>query len=288
MSSEAERPNSPPENLSERVQFLSRLAGGLAHEIKNPLSTMAIHLALLEEEWTRAAQERNPERPEPTARERRCLKRVKDLQREVRRLETILEEFLRYAKGGEINRAPVDLVALVRETLEFVAEEDERHGIRHHVDLPAALPRVMLDEQAFRQVLMNLLVNARQAMPEGGELIVQLQREGNFAVLTVTDTGVGMSEEARERCFDLYWSSKKNGTGLGLAMARRIVEEHEGRIEVFSELGRGTSFRIVLPLLVEIPKSARGRATAEGLPPTAAASASGTSDSDGARGGGGE
>lgn len=274
----------PAPNLSERVQFLSRLAGGLAHEIKNPLSTMAIHLALLEEEWTRAAAERNPERPEPTARERRCLKRVKGLQREVRRLETILEEFLRYAKGGEINRAPVDFAGLVRETLEFVAEEDERHGIRHHIDLPTTMPRVMLDEQAFRQVLMNLFVNARQAMPDGGELIVQLQRDGNFAVLTVTDTGVGMDEEARERCFDLYWSSKKSGTGLGLAMARRIVEEHDGRIEVTSEPGRGTSFRIIVPLLVEIPKSARGTVTAEGLPSRRAAPGGGATG--GSEGGG--
>ena len=247
------------ESAREQVAFLSRLAAGLAHEIKNPLSTMAINLTLLEEEWKRAAQARSQTHPELTPREQRCMKRVQTLKREVQRLEVILDEFLRYAKGGEINRSPKDLVGIVRELVEFVEPEDQLAGIRHHVDLPSSLPMVMLDEGAFRQALLNLLVNARQAMPSGGELIVRLQRQGNFAELSVTDTGVGMDDESLERCFDVYWSTKRDGTGLGLATARRVVEEHEGTIRVVSEVGRGTSFSIVLPLLVEIPSSRRRR-----------------------------
>jgi signal transduction histidine kinase len=247
---------------TDRVARLARLAAGLAHEIKNPLSTMAINLALLEEEFTRAAQARSPDRPEPTARERRCLKRVENLQREVRRLEKIVEDFLHYARGGEINRAPHDLVELVRETLAFVEPEDTRLGVRHHVDLPPSLPMAMLDEVAFRQAILNLFVNARQAMDGGGELIVRLERRGNFAALTITDTGVGMSAEQLDRCFEEYWSTKKGGTGLGLSTARRTVEEHGGTITAISEPGRGTSFTIVLPLLVELygkPPSERER-----------------------------
>jgi signal transduction histidine kinase len=110
----------------------------------------------------------------------------------------------------------------------------------------------MLDVNAFKQALLNLFVNARQAMPAGGELIVQAEREGNYVVLTVTDTGVGMSPETLARCFDVYYSTKKGGTGLGLPTVRRIVEEHEGSVRVVSEPGRGTSFAIVLPLLVEL------------------------------------
>src|SRR5258707_6137771 len=102
----------------DKAAFLVRLAAGLAHEIKNPLSTMAINLALLDEEWGGAR--RAPGAPEPGARELRCLKRVGTLQREVRRLEAIVEDFLRFARGGQINRAPADLCALVREVLEFV------------------------------------------------------------------------------------------------------------------------------------------------------------------------
>jgi len=245
-----------PERRAQRsdpdlVAFLSRTAGGLAHEIKNPLSTIAINLALLEEDWQRAAVQRSSE-TEPPPREKRSLKRIATLKREVSRLEQIVEEFLSFVRGTEVNRRPQDLAAVVRETLEFVAPEDEVLGIRHHADLPVGLPLVLLDEQAFRQALLNLLVNARQAMPGGGELMVRVQRHKSWVELTVTDTGVGMTPEELERCFDVYWSSKKKGTGLGLPAVKRIVEEHQGVLDVVSEPGRGTSFSIWLPLVVEV------------------------------------
>ena len=236
----------------ERVAFLSRLAGGLAHEIKNPLSTMSINLALLEEDWERAASTRNPGAPERTPREERSLKRIRTLQREVKRLEHILEEFLHYARGGEVNRAPEDLARIVRELVEFVEPEDEQAGIRHHVDLPVGLPLVLVDEAQIKQAVLNLFVNARQAMPDGGELLVRLARLGNQVELTVTDTGTGMSPENLGRCFDEYFSDKKGGTGLGLPTAARIIEEHGGSIHVVSEQGRGSAFSIYLPLAVEL------------------------------------
>jgi len=124
--------------------------------------------------------------------------------------------------------------------------------VRVHVELPSQLPLVMLDEGAFRQAILNLMVNAQQAMPGGGELIVRLVRVGARAELLITDTGVGMSEEQLSRCFELYWSTKKGGTGLGLATVQRIVQQHEGSLHVVSEEGRGTSFTIALPLLVEL------------------------------------
>jgi len=245
----------------DKEALLVRLAAGLAHEIKNPLSTMAINLALLDEEWGGARRASGA--PEPGAREQRCLKRVHTLQREVRRLETIVDDFLRFARGGQINRAPADLCALVREVLEFVEPEDRAQGIRHHVHLPAGLPLVMLDTGAFRQAVLNLVVNARQAIPDGGELIVRVERQGNFVELTLTDTGVGMTQEDLERCFEVYYSTKKGGTGLGLSTTRRIVEEHDGTITVVSEKGRGTSFSIVLPLLVEIHSASSEKRTEE-------------------------
>jgi len=248
---------------AERVEFLSRLAGGLAHEIKNPLSTMSINLALLREDWERAATARHPDHPEPTAREDRSLRRIRTLEREVHRLEGILEEFLNYARVSKVNREPLDLVALVRDQLEFVEPENERAGIRHHVDLPGSLPLVLIDPGPFRQALLNLIVNARQAMPEGGELLVRLAREGNHAELSITDTGVGMTPETQARCFDIFWSNKKGGTGLGLATARRIVEEHGGQIAVVSEVGRGTSFTVYLPLALELTHSAREAPTVD-------------------------
>ena len=233
----------------DRDVILGRLAGGLAHEIKNPLSTMSINLALLEEEFTRT---RGGASNELNAREKRCMKRVATLQREISRLEDIVNDFLVYARGGEVNRSPHNLLGIVREVLDFVQTEDDLQDIRHHVELPSSLPLAIVDPSAMRQALMNLCVNARQAMPMGGELIVRVQRDGSHAILTLTDTGVGMAPEDVEHCFDAYFSTKKSGTGLGLATTRRIIQEHEGTISVVSELGRGTSFRIVLPLVVEI------------------------------------
>jgi signal transduction histidine kinase len=245
-----ERPRETPK--SDRITFLIRLADGLAHEIKNPLSTMSINLTLLQEDWERAAASRNPSAPEHTPREQRSLKRIRTLQREVQRLEHVLEEFLHYARGGEVNRRPEDIARIVQELLDFVEPEDERAGIRHHVDLPVGLPLVLADESQIKQAVLNLLVNARQAMPEGGELLVRVRRVRNDVEISVTDTGIGMSPEKLERCFEEYWSDKKGGTGLGLATVRRIIEEHGGSVEVLSEAGRGSSFSIYLPLAVEL------------------------------------
>jgi len=231
---------------------LYRLANGLAHEIKNPLSTMSINLALMQEDWERAGNARNPSAPERTPREIRSLKRIQTLQREVTRLEHILDEFLNYARGSQVNRAPSDVAGLVQELLDFVEPEDAAAGIRHHVDVPIGLPLVLADEAQIKQAVLNLFVNARQAMPEGGELLVRVRRVGNEVEIQVTDTGIGMPESKLERCFDEYWSDKRGGTGLGLATAKRIIEEHGGSISVVSEPGRGTSFSIYLPLAVEL------------------------------------
>ncbi len=238
---------------------LVRLADGLAHEIKNPLSTMSINLTLLQEDWERAGSARDPTQPLRTPRVERSLKRIRTLQREVQRLEHILEDFLHYARGGEVNRKPEDLSRIVRELLEFVEPEDERAGIRHHVDLPVGLPLVLVDEARIKQAILNLLVNARQAMPAGGELLVRVRRGGTQVELSITDTGTGMSAEKLQRCFDEYWSDKPGGTGLGLSTARRIVEEHGGTIAALSEEGRGSSFSILLPLAVELARPGAAR-----------------------------
>jgi len=239
------------------MNSLVRLADGLAHEIKNPLSTMAINLALLQEDWERAGHSRSPGEPRRTQREERSLKRIKTLQREVSRLEHILEDFLHYARGGLVNRRPEDLGRIVRELVEFVEPEDEQAGIRHHVDLPLGLPLVLVDEARIKQAVLNLLVNARQAMPAGGELLVRLRRIASQVELSITDTGVGMGPDKLARCFEEYWSDKAGGTGLGLSTTRRIIEEHGGRIVAISEEGRGSSFSVYLPLAVELARPGR-------------------------------
>lgn len=254
---------------SVRRRLLARLAGGLAHEIKNPLSTMAINLTLLDEEFQPAPGGAGAQSPK----DKRSLKRVRTLQREVARLEGILEDFLRFARGGEIDRAPADLVELVAEVLEFCEPELEAEQVRLHALLPPSIPLAMIDERALRQALVNLVVNARQAMPGGGELIFELRRDGPRAELVITDSGVGMSPDQVGRCFELYYSTKKGGTGLGLATVKRIVEMHGGEIGVMSEEGRGTRFHLWIPLMQEIPGGDRTidvEASHSGMDPTSA------------------
>ncbi len=250
--------DSPSDPAAGRQEFFTQVARGLAHEIKNPLSTMAIQLTLLEEELSSA--------PEPSPRDQRCLKRVGVLHREVAHLESILEDFLRFARGGQINRAPEDLVALTREVLDFTAPQHQSDQIVVHADLPHSLPLALIDREAIRRVVLNLLVNARQAMPGGGELIFQLARDGVWAVLRITDTGVGMDEEQLAKCFEMYWSTKKGGTGLGLSTVQRTVMEHGGTVDVVSEPGRGTSFTLRLPLVQELAGH-QGQEDGEGAAP---------------------
>ncbi len=257
---------SPPMDRTpsgEDVAFLGRLAGGLAHEIKNPLSTIAINLALLQEDWERGAAVRNPDQPEPTPREARSLRRIGTLQREVERLEKIVDEFQRYARGTRVNRRPEDLARIIVRVVDFVGPELEQAGVRSHVDLPTSLPLVLVDEGPIEQALLNLITNARQAMPDGGELLIQMRRLGHHVELVITDTGIGMTEAQIEHCFDVYWSNKKGGTGLGLPTTKRIIEEHGGTISVLSELGRGTSFSITLPLVVELFQKSAAKESAD-------------------------
>jgi two-component system sensor histidine kinase HydH len=248
----AERAPRPAPTSEEHLAFLSRLAGGLAHELKNPLSTMAINLALLQEDWERSAGVRGGEEPRSSPRELRSLKRVQTLKREVQRLEAIVKDFLDFVRGAGVNRRPMNLGALVQEVLDFVEPENEAAEVRQRADIAFGLPLVLVDPTQIKQALLNLLINARQAMPSGGEVLVRVQRVGNDAEVSITDTGIGMTADQLERCFDVYWSNKKGGTGLGLATTKRIVEEHGGTIRVISEVGRGTSFAFTVPLAVEL------------------------------------
>lgn len=224
---------------AERLAFLGILAGGLAHEIKNPLSTLEVNLQLLKEDW------QNPTTP----RETRSLKKIETLLRETRRLGEILEDFLRFAARHEILLADCDLHEVLDEILDFVAPEQARSRITIAREYDRKLPLVSLDRNLFKQAMLNILINARQAMPNGGRLTVRTAREGELARIEVRDTGVGIAEEDLPHIFKVFFSTKKGGTGLGLPTALRIVEEHDGTIDVESEPGAGACFVLRLPLV---------------------------------------
>ncbi|MFW6133652.1 MAG: sensor histidine kinase [Planctomycetota bacterium] len=222
----------------EDLAELGRLAGGLAHEIKNPLSTINVNLKLLSEDLARRDSDEH----------RRWLRRIRGIQGEADRLRGILDDFLRYAGRYESNPVPTDLRQLVDELSDFFGPQAESANVVMRTDLPDAPVVCRVDSKLLKQAVLNLMINAVQAMSDGGELLVRLAARRGRAELEIIDTGPGMSEELQARIFEVYYSTKDRGAGLGLPTTRRIVEEHEGQLSVDSTVGRGTRFTIRLPL----------------------------------------
>lgn len=225
------------QRLLAQYSEIAALAGGLAHEIKNPLSTIGMNLDLLAEDLEQAH----------SPRDRRMLATIHTVQRECRHLNDILEDFLQFARVGELDLSETDLNALVGEFVEFFQLNaiDKKIDISPH--LSADLPKVRLDAALFRQVLMNLALNAQQAMPDGGLLEVQTYLRDGRVHLDLIDNGVGMDQRTMSKMFQVFFSTKRSGSGLGLPTAKKIVEAHGGAIAVESELGKGTRFTISLP-----------------------------------------
>ncbi|ODT97737.1 MAG: two-component sensor histidine kinase [Planctomycetes bacterium SCN 63-9] len=232
--------------LRERNAEISQLAGGLAHEIRNPLSTLSLNLDLLAEDFEDAE----------SPRDRRVLQRIGRLRAEVHRLNDILESFLRFARIQELKLEPTNLNVLVDELRDFYEPQATTQGIVVRVFAAANLPAVVLDVDLFKQALLNLMLNAEHALlPEGGELILSTRQDGARVILDVTDTGKGMSDELCSKVFDAFYSTRKGGTGLGLPIARKIVESCGGTISVRSEPGKGSQFTIRLPIAPRQPAS---------------------------------
>src|SRR5258708_37088400 len=184
-------------------------------------------------------------------RDRRMLKKILSVQRECRRLEGILEDFLKFARAGQPDLVECDLNQVVREFLEFYQPEATANGVEISPHLAADLPDVRLDAGLFRQVLLNLALNAQQAMPRGGLIELQTRFRDGQVELEIIDNGCGMDSQTLSRIFEVFYSKKPSGkpsgSGLGLATVKRIVEAHGGGITVANEPSRGTRFSISLP-----------------------------------------
>jgi two-component system, NtrC family, sensor histidine kinase HydH len=233
---DGQRTTDNEQRLRAQYAEIAQLAGGLAHEIRNPLSTLQLNMQLLAEEL------QNPETP----RERRALQRVERLHHEVERLHSILENFLRFARIQDLDLRPADLNAIVEELCDFYEPHAATKAIVIRTHFAGDLPRVMLEPDLFKQALLNLVLNAEHAMPCGGELILTTRRDGQAVVLDVIDTGVGMTDQVRSRIFDAFFSTRPQGSGLGLPTTRKIIEAHRGTIHVQSEPGKGSRFTIRL------------------------------------------
>jgi signal transduction histidine kinase len=222
---------------AERLAELGTLTGGLAHEIKNPLSTVQLNLQLLQEDLA-------PDNPAYS----RLANRLAVCERETARLRDILDDFLRYAGKIELERKPVELNVICEDLVDFFLPQAQLHRVQLRLKRFSEKLVFPADERLLKQAILNLMLNGIQAMPNGGELILSVSKTPKHAVVDVIDTGTGIPPDALARIFDAYYSTKRSGTGLGLAMTQRIVSEHGGLLTVTSELGKGSDFSIRLPL----------------------------------------
>lgn len=216
---------------------LAEIAGGFIHEIKNHISTLGLNLQLLAEDFQNAE----------TPRERKAFDRITRLQNQCQRLTELSNDFLRFARLRELEPTPESLRDVIGDMVDFFAPSARAAGIEIKTYLPSDLPLVALDADLFKQALLNLLLNAEQAMQDGGELTVQARSADGHVRLDVIDNGCGMTPEALAKCFKPFHTTKAGGNGLGLPTTRRIIEMHGGRIDVQSEPGKGTQFTLWLP-----------------------------------------
>jgi len=221
---------------AENLASLTTLAAGVAHEIKNPLGSISIHLQLMQKTLAKKA--------DPSVLE----KYFKVLNEEVDRLNHIVVDFLFAVRPMPLELREGNINALIAGLVDFSGYEMEQNHIRCLLELDGNLPPVLLDERYMKQALLNLINNAQAAMPKGGLLTIATNRVDNEIRISVCDTGIGISEKNLAKIFDPYYTTKDNGTGLGLTMVFKIIREHQGEISVDSREGEGTNFEIILPI----------------------------------------
>jgi signal transduction histidine kinase len=209
------------------------MAAHVTHEVRNPLSSIGLNVDMLGDEIHELGSEGK--------------RLLESIQQELERLESITEEYLRLARLPEPSLTPEDPTHLLRDTSEFVRREMDSAGVELQLDLASQLPAVAMDEPQLRQALLNLLRNAREAMPDGGTAKLEAMRYDRGVRIQVHDEGAGIGEEEREHVFDLFYTTKERGTGLGLPLTQQIVVAHGGSIVCKPRHPHGTTFEVWLP-----------------------------------------
>jgi len=223
---------------AENLASLTTLAAGVAHEIKNPLGSISIHLQLLQK-----ALAKNMKSPDKATD-----KYFNVLKEEVDRLNRIVVDFLFAVRPMNLELREEDINKLITQIIEFVRYELEQSKILCLLELEPALPKILIDERYMKQSLLNLIKNAQAAMPKGGVLTISTNFVENEARISICDTGIGIEKENLTKIFEPYFTTKETGTGLGLTQVFKIIREHQGEITVDSAPGEGTDFRIILPV----------------------------------------
>lgn len=220
-----------------RLNSLTQLSAGVAHELGNPLNALQIHLQLLERELKKL----------PAAQSKKLGALLNTSQGEVQRLDRIIRNFLQAIRPTPPDLRPLDAVDVLEEVLSFLHQELEGAGIRVQVELPGLLPPIMADVEQLKQVYFNLIKNAREATPSGGQLTIRARADDQAIHLDFVDTGAGIAQEDLSRLFEPYHTTKPGGTGLGLMIVQKIMRAHAGSVAVQSTPGRGTTVTLSFP-----------------------------------------
>jgi signal transduction histidine kinase len=221
---------------SERLAALGELSAGIAHEIRNPLGSIKGSIEILENELTEAHPKHEF---------------IRIIQEEVARLNSLVAEFLKFARPPKPSVETVSIHELIRSTLVLISQEAEKAAVEVQTTLDESVPPIRLDPDQIRQVLLNVLLNGIQAMPEGGRLQItsSLDDAGEQVVVEIADSGEGIGDDL-ERIFDPFFTTRPDGTGLGLAVSHQLVENHGGVISARRNPKEGLTFRIELPALL--------------------------------------
>jgi signal transduction histidine kinase len=228
---------------AERLAIIGSMAAQVAHEIRNPLGSISLNLDLIGPELEAIANSNGRSVGE-------CQVLLREMRSQVLRILQVLQDYLRFARMPTSKRAVVSLKGFLEEKLNFVQPLLDQKHVDLRRTLDPDLPPVRVDAEQLWEALLNLIRNAVDAMPDGGKLTVSAQRDGAEALVSISDSGRGMTEEEARNLFVPFFTTKNDGTGLGLAYVQRVINEHGGKIDCATARGHGSTFNIQLPLAV--------------------------------------
>ncbi len=223
---------------AESLASLTTLAAGVAHEIKNPLGSIGIHIQLIQKAL----------KQQGCLEEETANKYLEVINEEIERLNGIVVDFLFAVRPMDTNMKRMHVDKVIDELIDFVRYELEQSGVKVEKKLASGLPRLDLDQKYLKQALLNIVKNGQAAMSEGGTLTIATREEEGYVHIDISDTGVGIEEDKVAKIFEPYYTTKDTGSGLGLTVAYKVINEHGGEISVKSKEGKGTTFTFSLPI----------------------------------------